>query len=325
MNITLSAPLGVCPPHQVMVPASDNISADDRLFVVCDNRELVAALIQRVNEVYDPDTPFSPDDFNRALHRALDDQRHNITKCSMALMIMHSAGILVAQMGKSRILHVKRGARVPDYDSRDQVRDIYSGRAKVQQLVNLDADDHLLLTLAAHTDADALTRTMASLQLNEQARLDAVMTMLRNNEEQTPATMIVRVDGVEGRGSRWVRDLNWRWVLFYLLLVAAIVAVAVLSFNTRLVWDSDTPSEPTPIDTVASPPAMLPDTMSPPPPAVEPVPDLQAKETTPVEKEVDAPKPVEQPQSSETTEPEPLQEAPVPEPVAPVDTSSVRP
>lgn len=130
-------------------PLMGMATAENRIFVVCDGMggadkgEVASAAVRDAigkacESLYDPQHPFTDDDFNDALQRAYDaldqaDVRHEGTMgTTMTFICFHIGGCLVAHIGDSRIYHLRPSLGYPEgvlYRSRDH--------SLVQQLYDL--------------------------------------------------------------------------------------------------------------------------------------------------------------------------------------------
>lgn len=116
-------------PHQEdsLIPAHGHLSADDRLFIVCDGMggheagEVASALVCEAmsTSIYqdcrDPEGAFPPVTFSRALRAAYDaldqmpcgDERKPGT--TLAFLKLHGGGATIAHIGDSRVYHIRPG------------------------------------------------------------------------------------------------------------------------------------------------------------------------------------------------------------------------
>ena len=79
--------------------------------------------------------------------------------CDLAMALLQPRGCLVAQMGKSRVLHFDREGDV-QYDSRNEILD-FGAKARKELITRFKPGDCLVLTLADRVDPLAMA-TIAS-------------------------------------------------------------------------------------------------------------------------------------------------------------------
>ncbi len=315
MKIQLNPPLIIEQDGCNLFPAADAATADDRLFIVTDNAALAQTLIAGINDRLSARRMVRPDDFDTMLDDAMPAAGERQKTDSLALALMQRNGCLVAQMGKSRVMHVNADGEV-EYDSRNQIMDTYNSKARIQVLTNLKAGDHLVVSLADRIDAQTLAEIFSNAENDDYQRKDALTALLSKNRQQAPATFLLTMAGGGGMANaigQRIKDVNWKWMLIYVLLLAAIAALAWASLTGQLRMPSFSSSAPA--DTVpAAVEAPQTDTMAPPADAVS-IPEESVIETDqPSQKEPSAPERTEKTEKVEKPEPTKNVEPPVAEP-----------
>lgn len=124
-------------------PTSDRVTAEDRLFIVCDGMgghesgEVASQTVCQTMSEYilsqaSPEGTFTDEQFNEALNAAYDslDQKDNGAAkkmgTTMTLLKFHSGGCLLAHIGDSRIYHIRPSERYI-FHTRDHslINDLY--------------------------------------------------------------------------------------------------------------------------------------------------------------------------------------------------------
>ncbi len=327
MKYQLNPPIHIGQEGRWLIPAAGTATADDRLFIVSDNAQVSEALITAINERLAERRKVTADDFGAMLDDAMPAAGERLKTCDLVMALMQPGGCLVAQMGKSRVLHIDAQGEV-NYDSRNQILD-FGAKARTEFITRFAAGDCLLLTLADRVDPIAVADVACDTALDEAGRAAAFTRVLASNREQAPASYVITLAAGSG-GALRIGDVNWRWVALYLLLAAAIAAVAWASLTGRLTMPDFSSHETAAADTVPAAAAPAPvDTTSPPADAVEvpsePAPQAKTDEARPAEKKperrddppkasYDEPTPPPPPPAEPTIEP--AAPKPTPEPVA---------
>ncbi len=123
--------------EDTIYPSSENATAEDRLFIVCDgmgghehgeraSRIVCESFAKYVNQHVDDNTVFNDDMFNEALELAyqeLDNADDNTVSKKMGttltFILFHKGGCFMAHIGDSRIYHVRPSEKRFLYMSRD--------------------------------------------------------------------------------------------------------------------------------------------------------------------------------------------------------------
>ena len=145
---------------------------------------------------------------------------------------MHPSGCLVAQMGRSRVLHVSALNHELDYDSRNQIQD-YNTKARAEVLKELNDGDVIIITLADRVDGHKLCQVVTDQGMSDQLG-PQLHKALSINRDEAPASYIIQFQQVKGGALMSLPDINWKWISLFLLLAALIAGVAMLSLNGGL-------------------------------------------------------------------------------------------
>ncbi|MBQ4138111.1 MAG: hypothetical protein II592_01010, partial [Muribaculaceae bacterium] len=146
MKVKLDTPLYIENGRDVLLPSREQLGYDSQVFIACDDEIVARALANYINDEFNLDKAVTDEAFNAALDAALNTKDHRVKRCNLSVAIYNHGGCYVAQMGSSRVLQVRPEEQEIVYDSRSQVLDIYSSKAKVEQISDLQAGDYLLLT-----------------------------------------------------------------------------------------------------------------------------------------------------------------------------------
>ncbi len=216
-------------------PDGHTQSGSPLLIVACSDIDVGEKLQSLVAARLDTTGNITPNDFNDALDKALSGcNGAAVRKLTLAFAAFHKRGCLVAQMGNSRILQLRRGSI--EYDSRDQVLDIYSSKAKVEQLYDIKAGDYLAITLVEKFNAQkALSSIFNDPDADDGQRLQNFTAAVKGSNATVGETAIVGVEAVTGMNPLAnIRDLNAKWFLLAFALLAAIIGGGLLTFKPGL-------------------------------------------------------------------------------------------
>lgn len=235
----------------LLIVACSDIAVGEKL------QNIVAARLDATGNI-------TPNDFNDALDKALSDcNGAAVRKLTLAFAAFHKRGCLVAQMGNSRILLLRKSGI--EYDSRDQVLDIYSSKAKVEQIYDIKAGDYLVISLIEKFNAQkALSSIFNGNDADDEQRLLNFTSTVRGSNETVGETAIVGVEAVTGMNPLAnICDLNAKWFILAFALLAAIIVGGLLTFKPGLL--TATSEQATVTDsTITSPQdSELPDTLVP--------------------------------------------------------------
>lgn len=255
MRVKLDTPLYIENGTDVLLPSRDQLGYDSQVFIACDDAIVAQALLSYIQDEFNLMKSVTDDAFNAALDAALNTEDHRVKRCNLALAIYNAGGCYVAQMGSSRVLQVRPDEQEIVYDSRSQVLDIYSSKAKVEQIEDLKPGDYLLLTTAEMIDYRAMKRILSKPDKTDEQKLSEIAESLKTAKTTanvTPAAVLNRIDEVSGR--RKSVNISGAKVMKTLLYLvgAAVVAGGVyyLVTNNPFAGGGDNDGE-APIDTAS--------------------------------------------------------------------------
>jgi len=228
----IRTPYCILPEGAYSMPNLGSADSDDRLFIVTNDVTLREALVEALNTQLEKRRKLSPEMFNDLLDDALTALGQRSKQVDLAFLLMHPGGCLVAQMGRSRVMHISALNHEIAYDSRDQVVD-YNSKARAQVLRHPGDGDVIVITLADRLDGHKLCQVVADYGRSDE--LDSHLhKALAVNRDEAPASYIIQLQQVKGGTLSRPADVNWKWILLYLLLAALIAGVAMLSLNGGL-------------------------------------------------------------------------------------------
>lgn len=233
MNYQINTPWCILPEGCHAVPAAGEADTNDKLFIVTNDEKVKEALIGSLNDHLSRSKKLSPTAFNEILDDALTGIGQRNRSCDLAFVLFCPNGCLVAQMGRSRVLHVSSDSQEIGYDSRDQIQD-YNAKARCELLRDIHAGDLIIATLADRVDGHKLSQVASQCSGDEEQLYSHLQHALSANRDEAPASYIIQLHQVKGHGLPGVSDINWKWCLLFLLLASAIAAVATLSLNSDL-------------------------------------------------------------------------------------------
>ena len=293
MKYQIRNPYCILPEGTYSMPNIGSADSDDRLFVVTNDVTVREALVESLNSQLQKHRKVSPGLFNDLLEDALTSLGQRNKTIDLAFLLMHPGGCLVAQMGRSRVLHISGLNHEIAYDSRDQIQD-YNTKARAELLKDINTGDVIIITLADRVDGHKLCQVVADHGLSEQLD-DGLHKALSVNRDEAPASYIIQMQEVKGGALAGLSDINWKWITLYAFLAALIAGVAWLSLTGSLKMpqlfenqpDTKVTADTVPTDTMTR------DTLTPalelPPAEAEPVAEKPKKDTA----RVAGPKPQE--------------------------------
>lgn len=249
-------------------------SSDAQLFITCGNEQVKSNMVEQLSARYNPSRAFSSLDANEALDKALRVDGTRVKKCDMTLLLLHRGGALSMQMGEGRVLQLRPGERNTLYDSRDQVLDIYTSRAKVMQLDDIKSGDSFVLSTAGRFDAARVCDLFRKSKDTGTPGADALAKLIG-----APA-LVLPVASAEGSAGGGL-PMNKKWWKVIAWLALALVALAALTFFVApMVHDTVDEAEVTEVDTTgttggAATPAAPPEAL----PQAEAMPEQPAERT----------------------------------------------
>ena len=251
MTYQINTPYCILPEGCYASPNIGSATEDDRLFIVTNDVAVREALIEALNDKLEKRRKISPAMFNEMLEDALTSLGQRNKQCDLAFLLMHPGGCLVAQMGRSRVLQISRANHEIAYDSRNQIQD-YSTKSRAEVIKDINDADVIIITLSDRVDGHKLTQTVADYAGSEEFE-QQINKALAVNLETAPASFVITLQHAKGGMLKPLSDVNWKWILLYLLLAAAIAGLAMLSLNGGLKLPKlfeDKPAEVS-VDTVA--------------------------------------------------------------------------
>ena len=335
MAIQLSNLAFVSQENHMIFPATDVVSTSDRLFIVCDNNELAEALISGINDKLSSKRALTIEDMNNIIDEMLTGGGQKLATASLAMTLISKSACLTVQMGKSRVLHVATSENEIAYDSRNHILDTYSSKARIQLINNIKNGDFVLIALSDIVDTQALLRMTDDLAPQSHHVSQADLTkLLTKHKQQAPSSYLMQFTGSSGMVNAIadrIKDINWKWMMLFLALAAAITSIAFLSLNGNISWDQWNEKDKDTVVLQSTDSTTLTDTIAAPIPMGVPE-DVEVKkdtikrivhdappQETPVEETTPTPK-VEEPKTKDTKAVEPQPAAPVvpSEPTPPV-------
>lgn len=254
MTYQINTPYCILPEGCYASPNIGSATEDDRLFIVTNDITVREALIEALNNSLEKNRKISPAMFNEMLEDALTSLGQRNKQCDLAFLLMHPGGCLVAQMGRSRVLHISGMNHEIAYDSRNQIQD-YSTKSRAEVIKDINDGDVIIITLSDRVDGHKLTQTVTDYVGTEDFE-QQMNKALAVNLDTAPASYVITMQHAKGGMLHHLSDVNWKWILLYLLLAALIAGVAMLSLNGGLklpkLFDDDKPAAEATIDSVAT-------------------------------------------------------------------------
>lgn len=232
MKYQIRTPYCILPEGAYSMPNLGSADSDDRLFIVTNDVTLREALVEALNTQLEKRRKLSPEMFNDLLDDALTALGQRSKQVDLAFLLMHPGGCLVAQMGRSRVMHISALNHEIAYDSRNQIQD-YNTKARAEVLKDINDGDVIVITLADRVDGHKLCQVVADYGMSDQlnAQLHKALAV---NRDEAPASYIIQFQQVKGGTLSCPADVNWKWILLYVFLAVLIVGLAMLSLNGGL-------------------------------------------------------------------------------------------
>ena len=225
MKVKLDTPIYIENGRDVLLPAREQLGYDSQVFIASDDEIVARALASYINDEFNLDKAVTDQLFNEALDAALNTKDHRVKRCNLSVAIYNHGGCYVAQMGSSRVLQVRPSTQEIVYDSRSQVLDIYSSKAKVEQIGDIQAGDYFLLTTAEMIDYRAIKRILSDPDKDDEQKMNLIADALKTaktTSNVTPAAILNHIDEVEGR-RRSISAPGAKTMKYLLYLVIAAV------------------------------------------------------------------------------------------------------
>lgn len=234
MALKLNTPLYVEQSERWIYPNAGNVTADDRLFIVCDNNVLAEILITNINELLSHRS-LTPVQLSELADEIITSGNKDFSSSSLALLLLNKNSCLSLQMGKSRIVHLSPTTGDIEYDSSNHILDSYNSKAKTQLINRISGNDVIILTLADRVDTQRLLSMVCNASYDDDnSLLNGLSLLIGKHREQPPATYYLRFLGAGsavGKISNFIKDINWKWIIIFLVLAAIIAGVAMFSLN----------------------------------------------------------------------------------------------
>lgn len=237
MKLKIYSPQFINSDHDVIVPADDQSMSEYPVYMVCDDSVVASELYNYITSSLDLEKPITGEDFNDALDHALNTPEHRVKRCNLALAVYNRGGCFVAQMGKTRVLQVSMSTQEIEYDSRAQVLDIYSSKAKVELIKEAKPDDYILLCSAENFDEKAVRKVLCQEDKDDHAKISEIKKLLSNVKTEggcTPAVVLNHIEQATGSGVSLNFDfLNGFKVKYLLYVLAAVVVVLLVVWGVK--------------------------------------------------------------------------------------------
>lgn len=243
----------------VVLPSAADADYTTRVFVAGDDPIVAQALYDHITSNIDVNRSVSNDDFNEALDAALNTEGHRVKKCNLAVAIYNSAGCFVAQMGRSRVLQYRPSEQEFLYDSMKQVLDIYSSKAKVEQIRDFAAGDFLLLCTAEGFEPRNLKKILNDEATDDHTKATLIAPLFKSVKTSggnVPAMVITHIEACSGSHAAPSIRVKPAHVLYGLLACAVIALVAwIIAANpfAGLIQPADTTVNPDSLVTTKAP------------------------------------------------------------------------
>lgn len=215
---------------------------DALLSITCSNEEVKTSLSESISEHLGNKNDITGQTLNEMLDEALlvsDGNKSGVKKrlkdCDLAMMLIHSKGVTVMQMGEGRVLQVRPHEKSALYDSRDQVLDIYTSQAKVMELNDILAGDYFLLTTKSRIELKKVVGTLCDSTVGDGQKSKIIEPLLAGDDD---SMLLQHVDRVEGNTGFTLPDLDKKWKTVIGVLAAVVIALAVFSFLPKCEFKS---------------------------------------------------------------------------------------
>lgn len=311
----------------------DSWGEEPNLLLWCSNEDVKNQLVSNISERYSNRRSFTALQMNAVLDDSLTVNGKRVKECSIALLLFHRGGAVSLQTGEGRVLQVRPHEKAAVYDSRDQVLDIYSSKAKVMELSDLNAGDYFLVTTAGKFAVDKVIGALSNATQGDEAKVRTLTELMGAADS---ALWLSHVDNVEGAAGFNLPDISRRSMTIIGLLALAVIALGALSFLPKcsFEWPKADVEEAETVSGEASEATSTPSDGSEverPGDAVdvnqdpvrdEPKKEAEKKEEKKAEKKADEPKKAEKPVETDkpSTTPEQTTPAKPVEPIKPVTT-----
>ncbi|MBQ0115583.1 MAG: hypothetical protein KBT10_06905 [Bacteroidales bacterium] len=213
--------------NSFMFPNMHNVEETDRLFIVCNDDESARIIITGINnKLSNSSKSITLSDFNEILDEA-EPYFKKQEAFNLALALFQSNGCLVAQMGSSRVLQINTADQEIKYDSRDQVLDLYSDKAKVFNITDIAQGDVLIITLVGRVNINEVVNNVCS----GEDIASKLSNSLSLNDRKAPAAFVIPITNVEGKLNMTIPDISFKWIAIIMLLVVIVVSAVLFSMS----------------------------------------------------------------------------------------------
>ena len=207
MRIEIEKPLFYKRKGDYMLPESSEMSAESKLFITSNDARFAGALAEAVNEKLANRRNIDVEEINSIIDDCLNADGNRDCRLDVAMLLFNRAGCLAVQMGKCRVMHIGASREEVCYDSRDQVLDIFSNKARVMQITSARHGDFFIATLAQRCD------------VNE------VVKAVKDPQGDSPSSIMLRVASASGSSRAGVSKRLLLWIVGLAAIIAAGVAL----------------------------------------------------------------------------------------------------
>lgn len=229
MDYQLGIPYFTEQEGKILFPSAGEATGENRLYIVCDNENVGQALCDGIQAKLSEKSRLSQEDFNNVLDDALSSSGQRTNMTNLAFALFQDNGVLVAQMGKSRVLHIAPSEDEIIYDSRDQVLDLYSAKARVQILNQISDNDYIVISLADIVDLPKMVRIAGDNDLDDDEKAKAFFKALSKNKPSLVASYLIHIEKISGIViGKKMSNINWKRIFAYIGLLAIVAGLAAI-------------------------------------------------------------------------------------------------
>ena len=258
MRIDIEKPLYYKRKGDYMLPDSSEMSAESKLFVTSNDERFAGALAAAINEKLANKRNIDVEEINSIIDDCLNADGNRDCRLDVALLLFNRAGCLAVQMGKCRVIHIGTSREEVCYDSRDQVLDTYSNKARVMQITSARHGDFLIATLAERCDVGEVVKAAANTDGDSEQRADDILRLLKNPQGDAPSSIMLRVSSASGSARGGVSKRLLLWLVGIAAIVGAVAALysampgLLSSFNSSSEVDSLPAASPDSVEIVTT-------------------------------------------------------------------------
>ena len=225
MRIEIEKPLFYKRKGDYMLPDSSEMSAESKLFITSNDARFAGALAEAVNEKLANRRNIDVEEINSIIDDCLNADGNRDCRLDVAMLLFNRAGCLAVQMGKCRVMHIGASREEVCYDSRDQVLDIFSNKARVMQITSARHGDFFIATLAQRCDVNEVVKAAANADADSEQRADAILHLLKDPQGDSPSSIMLRVASASGSSRAGVSKRLLLWIVGLAAIIAAGVAL----------------------------------------------------------------------------------------------------